>query len=113
MQYHFEMEGSVLKVYVTGRLVASSAEEFKDTMSERLKDCRNVLFNLKDLEHIDSSGLGVIVSLLQWKNTEGGSIILCCLKPRLRIVFDITKVCRIFDIYNTEAEGVAAFQNPS
>ena len=92
MQYQFETEEDVLKVLVSGRLVASCAEEFKDTMFERLKDSKKILFNLKDMEHIDSSGLGVVVSLLQWKNTEGGSIKLCCLQPRLRIVFEITKV---------------------
>ena len=113
MQYQFEMEEDVLKVYAAGRLVASCVEEFKSTMFDRLKDSKKILFNLKDMDHIDSSGLGAVVSLLQWKNTDGGSIKLCCLKPRLRIVFDITKVCRIFDIFNTEAEGVAAFRNPS
>ena len=109
MQYHFEVEDSVMKVSVSGRLVASCSEEFKNTMFERLKDFRKVLFDLKGMEHIDSSGLGAIVSLLQWKNTNGGSIQLCCLQPRPRIVFDITKVYRIFDIYDTAEEAMNAF----
>ena len=109
MEYRFEPEGSVLKVTISGRLVASCSEEFKDAMFERLKDCKQVLFNLQEMEHLDSSGLGALVSVLQWMHNSGRSLKLCCLQPRPRIVFDITKVYRIFDICDTEAEALAAF----
>ena len=113
MEYHFEMEGDVLKVALSGRLVASCAEEFKETMFERLKDSKRVVFNLKEMQHVDSSGLGALVSILQWENTNGGVIKLCCLQPRPKIVFDITKVYRIFEIFNTEAEAVESFSKQS
>ena len=61
------------------------------------------------MEHVDSSGLGALVSVLQWMNGNGGVIKLCCLQSRPKIVFDITKVYRIFDIYATEAEALASF----
>lgn len=109
MEYHFETENGVLKASLSGRLVASCSEEFKDTMFERLKDSRKVLFNLEKMEHVDSSGLGALVSILQWMNTNSRSLKLCCLQPRPKIVFDITKVCRIFDIYATEKEAMDAF----
>lgn len=109
MEYHFESDGNVMKVYLTGRLVASCSEEFKDAMFERLKDAKKVLFNLEKMEYVDSSGLGALVSILQWMNTNGGAVKLCCVQPRPKIVFDITKVYRIFDIYEKEADAMAAF----
>ena len=109
MEYHFETDGNVLKVSLSGRLVASCSEEFKDTMFEHLKDCKRVLFNLKNMEHVDSSGLGALVSILQWENTNSGIIKLCCLQPRPKIVFDITKVHRIFEIYDTEEAAMESF----
>lgn len=67
MEYHFEViNEKVLKVSLSGRLVATCSEEFKDTVLERLKDSRQVLFNLQDMQHVDSSGLGALVSILQW-----------------------------------------------
>ena len=36
MEYHFESEGNVVKVSLSGRLVASCSEEFKEVMFERL-----------------------------------------------------------------------------
>ena len=109
MNYHFENVGNVLKVSLDGRLVASCSEEFKNAMFERLRDAKRVLMDLQKMAHIDSSGLGALVSILQWINSNGGSLKLCCLQARPKIVFDITKVYRVFDIYETEAEAVAAF----
>ena len=113
MEYQFETEGNVLKVSLSGRLVASCSEEFKDAMFERLKESKQIVFNLQKMEHVDSSGLGALVSVLQWVNSNGGALKLCCLQPRPKIVFDITKVHRIFEIYSTEAEALAAFSEKS
>jgi len=110
MEYNFEMVGDVLKVSLDGRLVAACAEEFKDTMFERLKDQKAVLFDLTGMVHIDSSGLGALVTILQRVNTNGGVIKLACLQARPRIVFDITKIYRVFDIYDTVEEALAAFK---
>ena len=109
MEYRFETDGNVLKVYLSGRLVASCSEEFKETMLENLKDHKCVLFNLQKMEHVDSSGLGALVSILQWENTNAGTVKLCCLQPRPKIVFDITKVHRIFEIFDTEAAAMESF----
>ena len=109
MNYTFENVGNVQKVSLEGRLVASCSEEFKNAMFERLRDSKRVLLDLQKMAHIDSSGLGALVSILQWINSNGGALKLCCLQPRPKIVFDITKVYRVFDIYDTEAEAIAAF----
>ena len=109
MDQHFEIAGSILKVSLSGCLGAACSEEFKDTMFECLRDFKEVLFNLEKLEYVDSSGLGALVSILQWMNSSGKVLKLCCLQPQPRIIFDITKVCRIFDIYDTEAQALAAF----
>lgn len=109
MNYQFENVGDVLKVSLDGRLVASCSEEFKDAMFERLRDAKKIMFDLKKMGHIDSSGLGALVSILQWVNGNGGVLKLACLQPRPQIVFDITKVYRVFDIYATEEEALKAF----
>ena len=109
MNYQFETVGNVLKVSLDGRLVASCSEEFKDAMFERLRDSKKVLMDLRKMAHIDSSGLGALVSILQWINSSGGVLKLFGLQARPKIVFDITKVYRVFDIYDTEEAAMAAF----
>ena len=110
MDYHFETIDNVMKVSLDGRLVAACSEEFKDTMLERLKDQKAIIFDLKQMQHIDSSGLGALVSVLQSVNANGGVIKLACLQPRPKIVFDITKVYRVFEIYDTIEDALASFK---
>lgn len=110
MDYTFETVDDVFEVTLDGRLVAACAEEFKDNMFERLKGQKRVLFNLSKMSHVDSSGLGALVSILQWVNSNGGAMKLCCLQSRPKIVFDITKVYRVFDIRATREEALEAFR---
>ena len=110
MEYRFETIGNVTKVALDGRLVASCSKEFKEAMLDHLNESKNILIDLKGMSHIDSSGLGVLVSILQQVNAGGGSLKLACLQPRPRIVFDITKVCRIFDIHDTVEDAMASFE---
>ena len=111
MDYRFETIDNVLVVSIEGRLVASCAEEFKDAMLEHLQNANWILFDLKDMVHIDSSGLGALVSILQWVHTRGGVMKLANLQPRPKIVFDITKVYRVFEIFDTTEEALASFAN--
>ena len=55
--------------------------------------------------HIDSSGLGVLVQVLQKVKAGGGKVILAALQPAPKIVFDITKVSRVFEIVPTVADA--------
>ena len=114
MDYHFELIDNVMKVSLDGRLVAACSEEFKDTMMDRLKDQKSIIFDLKMMQHIDSSGLGALVSVLQWVNANGGVIKLACLQPRpkivFEIVFEITKVHRVFEIYDTVEAALESFK---
>ena len=113
MEYHFENIDRVLKVALEGRLVAACSEEFRELMLERMKKNRLILFDLSGLTHIDSSGLGALVALLQKAAAMGGTVKLACLQPRPRIVFDITKVYRVFEIFDTVEAGLNSFPSPA
>jgi len=112
MNFEFKNVGDVTEVSLEGRLVASCSEEFKDAMFDRLRDSKRVLMDLRKMGHIDSSGLGALVSVLQWVNSNGGALKLFGLQSRPKIVFDITKVYRVFEIFETEEEALASFNAP-
>ncbi|MBS1370176.1 MAG: STAS domain-containing protein [Lentisphaeria bacterium] len=113
MELKFDKIGNVLKISVSGRLVAACSEEFKETVSGWLGENRFLLFDLAGMSHIDSSGLGVLVYILQKANAQEGAVKLACLQPRPRIVFDITKVYRIFEIFDSIDAALASFEADS
>ena len=98
MTWEITEEGNVLNVSIEGRFVAAMAPTLRDELIGKMKDGTNVLFNLSKMVHIDSSGLGVLVQVLQKAKSSGGKVILAALQAGPKIVFDITKVNRVFDI---------------
>ena len=101
MAMELTTEGNVLKVSVEGRLVAAVVPGMRDDILGHVKDGMNVLFDLGKMDHIDSRGMGLLVQVLQKVKACGGKVVLAALQPMPKIVFDITKVSRVFEIVPT------------
>jgi anti-sigma B factor antagonist len=59
-----------------------------------------VVINMSDVDFLDSSGLGALVGLTREKREQGGEVTLACMNNKVRKVFEITQVYRLFDIYD-------------
>ena len=109
MNTSFEKVGDVLKVSISGRLVAAYAENLREDLQTHLEENRFILLDLSQMDYIDSSGLGVLVWALQQATTQRCILKIAGLQSRPRIVFDITKVSRIFEIYDSVPAALASF----
>ena len=101
MAWNITENGNVLNVAIDGRLVAAVAPTMREEILSKMTDGTNVLFDLSRMVHIDSSGLGVLVQVLQKAKAGGGRVVLAALQQGPKIVFDITKVSRVFEIVPT------------
>jgi len=101
MEYDIKKDGRLLTVSIDGRFVASAAPGLRDEILAQMAEGDNVLFDLRKMVHIDSSGLGVLVQILQKAKAGGGKVVLAALQSGPKIVFDITKVSRVFEIVPT------------
>ena len=70
---------------------------------------RQIILNLANVKRIDSSGLGEIVAGFTTLSTNGGSLKLINMPTRVNDLMTITKLYTVFDVYNTEAEGIDSF----
>ena len=105
MNWDIKEEGKLLKVSIVGRFVAAVAPDLRESVLAKMGEGTNVLFDLSQMVHIDSSGLGVLVQVLQKAKSSGGKVVLAALQPGPKIVFDITKVSRVFEIVPTVADA--------
>ena len=105
MTWEITKEENLIKVVLDGRLVAAVAPALREELLGRMGEGTNILFDLSKMTHIDSSGLGVLVQVLQKAKAGGGKVVLAALQPGPKIVFDITKVSRVFEIVPTVADA--------
>jgi anti-sigma B factor antagonist len=79
---------------------------------KRVLGPRPVLLDLSGVEFMDSSGLGVLIGAHKEAAALGGVLILVGPVPRVRKIFKITKLNKIFTIHETPAEALAALGDP-
>jgi len=104
-----EKEGIMIAHLPGPMLDASNAQELKSTMLNLLADKTRVVFDLSQLNFVDSSGLGVMLSCLRQLNAEGGELKLYGMTKPVRALFELVRMHRIFDIFNTSEEAIRAF----
>jgi anti-sigma B factor antagonist len=68
-----------------------------------------ILLNLSGVTHIDSSGLGELISSHISLSDKGGTLKLVHLTERLRDLMTITKLLTVFDVYDDEPAALASF----
>ena len=90
------------------QLDAGNAKEFKRDIAAVLEPCSKVVFDLRELRFVDSSGLGAILSCLRQLNAKGGDLKLCAMTKPVRALFELVRMHKIFDIYVTKAEALQA-----
>jgi anti-sigma B factor antagonist len=94
-----ELSGDLVLVYITGEIEIYTAQKFKeklynivDTYDMSLKiDC-------KELNYIDSTGLGIFVGALKKVKLLGRNIYLVNLKENIKKLFVITGLDKLFII---------------
>jgi anti-sigma B factor antagonist len=68
-----------------------------------------ILLNLAGVTHIDSTGLGELISSYITVSNKGGQIKLVHLTERLKDIMTITKLLTVFDVYDNEPDALASF----
>jgi len=77
------------------------------------KGHRKILFNLRDVDYIDSAGLGSLVGAFTSVRKQKGELKLLNLTKKVRDVMQITKLYTVFEIMNDETVGVRSFGQPA
>ena len=70
---------------------------------------RKVLLDFSALEYIDSAGLASLIDLAKGLKTIQGNVFLANLSPKVRSLFGITKLEKMFKIYETQEQAMQDF----
>ena len=100
----------VLIIGVDGQLIVGNRHELKSKVTEAIeKGERKFLVDFSNTGYIDSSGLGVLVSLSKKIREADGDLRLAGLNEDLKTLFELTKLDTLFDVMETPDEAIASF----
>ena len=83
----------------------------RDTVRELLsKGRKKILLNLGEVNYIDSSGIGELVSAFTTVRNQGGELKLLNLTKKVHDLLQITKLYTVFDVKDDEAAAISSFK---
>ncbi len=71
---------------------------------------KKIILNLADVNYIDSSGVGELVSTFTTVTNAGGQLKLLNLTKKIHELLAITKLLTVFDVYNNEQSALSSFK---
>jgi anti-sigma B factor antagonist len=106
-----ELDGvSILDL--SGRItLGEGAVQLREAIRELIsKGVKKIIVGLGDVNYIDSSGLGELVSSFTTAKNQGAELKLLNLTKKVKDVLQVTKLYTVFDIYDDEASAIASFK---
>jgi len=93
---------------ISGEIDLATSPELRKALLRELREARmpRVVLNLKAVRYIDSSGVASLVEGLKASREVGARFILCGLNKTVREVLQLSKLLRIFEVYENEEQAV-------
>jgi anti-sigma B factor antagonist len=103
--------GGVTIVDLSGRIVLGDGSAgLRDLVRDLAREgTKKILLNLRNVDYIDSSGLGELVCAFTSMRNQGGELKLLNLTKRVRSLLQITKLLTVFDVTDDESTSVKSF----
>ncbi|MBD0267833.1 MAG: STAS domain-containing protein [Cyanobacteria bacterium Co-bin8] len=100
---------TVIILTPTGRLDITTAWQFRLKLQECISRISpHVVVNLSQVNFIDSSGLTSLVAGMRDADKVKGSFRICNVHPDAKLVFEVTMMDSVFEIFETESEALGA-----
>ncbi|MDH3981616.1 MAG: STAS domain-containing protein [Kiritimatiellaceae bacterium] len=99
-------------VLVSKALTAATVDSFRSQLSswqEAEREVKNFVVDLKQVDFMDSAGLGSLIAVLKRISERGGDMKIANLQKKPRMVFEITRAYKVFEIYETVEDAIRAF----
>lgn len=91
-------DGSLLTITVQGRFDFSSLQNFRSSYEKIMPKPARYIIDLKDSEYLDSSALGMLLSLRDYSGGDNADISVINCNPDVKKILVITKLDELFTV---------------
>ena len=94
---------------VRGEVDVYTAPRFRERLIELVSEGKHrIVIDLEGVDFLDSTGLGVLVGALKRVRSNDGDLFLVCTQPRIRKVFEVTGLTKVFSLFDSVEDAVAS-----
>lgn len=110
MQEKRKVVGDITVCSLSGEININTSPELRKVFDELItKKVLKVVLDLSAVNYIDSSGLATLIEMLRRMKKYNGKLRLCNLSEKVRSLFEITKLTKLFEMFNKEEDALKGF----
>ena len=110
MEYSFRSVGNVDILSISGSLDQKTVAPIRNWFEKQIScEPAYLVVNLKGANYLDSIGLATLVAGKNRAQKFKGDLRLCCLPGHIRMLFELTRLDKVFEILPTEDAAIEAF----
>ena len=103
------VDGAVAVIDLKGDVTAASEDELMDAYREaRPEETRGIVLDFTGLDYMNSSGIGLLVTLLVRAKREGRQLSAFGLSDHYRQIFELTRLDEVISVHEDEQQAVTA-----
>ena len=112
IQTSTRLVGGIVIVDISGQLrLGAGTGRLREVVQQLVSDgYLKILLNLNGVIHIDSSGIGELMTIYTSLRNLGGDLKLMNLTKNVRNLLQVTRLYTIFDVHDDQASALKAFQ---
>lgn len=111
MKVDVTKKGNITVVKCSGSLDSDHVAAFKKVVYDLYESgSYKFVLDAEEIDFVDSMGLGVLISLLRRVKQRDGDIKIASLSPDVKMIFEITKLFRLFDVSDSVKDALGKFK---
>ncbi|MCX5677600.1 MAG: STAS domain-containing protein [Candidatus Omnitrophica bacterium] len=105
-----ETKNGLTVCYVEGEIDINTSPGVKKSFDKLISSkTPKIIINLSRVTYVDSSGLATLVEILKNMRSYGGRLRLSDMSSKVKSLFEITKLEKLFEIVVDEKEAISTF----
>jgi anti-sigma B factor antagonist len=107
MEFQLDQIGDVTVAQLCDEVLsANNVADFKSKMENICKPGSKIVLDMVNVKFVDSSGIGALLSCVNWGKTKNCNLRLCNLTRQVRNLFELVRAHRFLEIFNTREEAI-------
>lgn len=113
MELQVETAHNVTVLTLAGRLDTHRVKMLKEQFDQLIADNPNLVVDLAAVQFIDSSVLAALVQAMKQCRQQQGDLRVCRLQKPVTVIFELTRLDKAFNLYETQEEAIASYADQS